>query len=288
MTLWPWTGSKDMDVNLASGIAGGTAVDRPRAQRMPDGWRLPDAVIFDLDGVLVDSEPFWQRAFADVANAWCRDHGLVDPGLTAADMAEFQGGRVNDTMRKVIKRQLNDQQSEQRLSAAEVALLTEQVIDHVIAEFSTEPTPISSTVEVATRLAAAGIPLAVASSSSSRFIDAALDTLGLADVIAVRHSALELKHGKPAPEVYELALRELGVSAEAAVAVEDSLTGLVSALRADLKALWLAPTRASESELMAELVARLDEVAAPRSLADRAQVIGRLSVSDFGIEDVPA
>jgi beta-phosphoglucomutase-like phosphatase (HAD superfamily) len=96
-------------------------------------------------------------------------------------------------------------------------------------------------VDVARRLAADGTRLAIASSSSQRFIDAVVHRLGMADAFAVTQSAFELAHGKPDPEVYLLTCARLGVDAADALAVEDSVPGLLAALRAGMTAVWLRP-----------------------------------------------
>ncbi len=191
-------------------------------------------VIFDLDGVLVDSELYWQQAFAEVGNAWRVEHGRANPDLTAAGMARFQGGRVNDTMAAVLASVGYD-----ALTDVERDAVTHRVITHASEAFAADPTPIAGSVAVARGLAEEGVRLAVASSSAQEFIDAALDASGLHDAVEVTQSALLLEHGKPHPEVYELALAHLGARAEDGVAIEDSTIGLVSALRAGLRVVWL-------------------------------------------------
>lgn len=192
-------------------------------------------VIFDLDGVLVNSEPYWQRGFAEIVNELCLERGLPNPGLLPEQMARFQGGRVNDTVRAILGELglLSDADS------TTVSILTDRVIDHVAQRFLDAPDPIDSSVWVARQLAERGVPLAVASSSAQRFIDAALDAIGLADAFCVTQSALDLVRGKPDPEVYILTLARMGLEARDVVAIEDSTTGLGAALRAGLATIWL-------------------------------------------------
>lgn len=191
-------------------------------------------VIFDLDGVLVDSEPLWQQGFADVVNAYCVEQGQADPGLTREDMVRFHGGRVKDTVRTLVEEQgLGDTATDETIAA-----LTDRVVEDAASQLSDEVT-ISSSVDVARRLHEGGTRLAVASSSAQRFIEAVVDRLELADAFEVVQSALELEHGKPDPEVYELTLVRLGVSARETIAIEDSVPGVQSALRAGLAVVWL-------------------------------------------------
>lgn len=206
------------------------------------------AVIFDLDGVLVDSEPLWQQGFADVVNAFCVEQGLAHPRLTRPDMERFHGGRVKDTVSTLLE--------EQGLGASvteeTVADLTRRVVEQAASRVSDEVI-IASTVEVARKLHESGVRLAVASSSAHDFIEAVVERIGLADAFEVIQSALELEHGKPDPEVYELTLDRLGVQARATLAVEDSVPGVQSALRAGMPVIWLTP------EPVGEALARLGE-----------------------------
>ena len=233
-------------------------------------------VIFDLDGVLVNSEPYWQRGFAEIATQFCLQRGLPDPGLTPEQMSRFQGGRVNDTVTAI----MSELGYVGYLNPATVVALTDQVIAHVSGQFSENANAIESSVRVARELANRGVLLAVASSSAQQFIDAALDAIGLSDAFVVTQSALELDHGKPHPEVYLLTLAKMGLNAREVVAIEDSTTGLGAALRAEIASIWLLQdTMESEVDALERLRASLGN--AP-GVADLVRRITR----DLTIEDV--
>lgn len=200
------------------------------------------AVIFDLDGVLVDSEPLWQQGFADVVNEFCVEQGRPDPGLTPADMVRFHGGRVKDTVKTLVEEQgLGELATDETITR-----LTERVVEDAAASLSDDVT-IRSSVEVARRLHADGVRMAVASSSAQRFIDAVVERLGLRDAFEVTQSALDLEHGKPDPEVYQLTLDRLGVDAAETVAIEDSVPGVQAAVRAGIAVVWLTPQSRDEA-----------------------------------------
>ncbi len=192
------------------------------------------AVIFDLDGVLVDSEPCWQRGFAMVANDLADEWGLAGR-VTPDEMVQFQGGRVNDTMHSV----MTSLGAEADRLDHDLASITDRVVASVSDAFVSSPSPIPTSVNVARGLADHGVRMAVCSSSGQKFIDTAVTAVGLADAFEVKQSALHLSAGKPDPEVYRVTLGRLGVPATQACAVEDSSRGLVSALAAGLPTVWL-------------------------------------------------
>jgi HAD superfamily hydrolase (TIGR01509 family) len=237
------------------------------------------SVIFDLDGVLVDSEPYWQEAFAGVANEWCVSHGIANPRLTAPQMRRFEGGRVSDTVTTVLT-----ELAGRPLTPLEVADATDRVVDLATRAFAKRPTLIQPSVEVARQLARQGARLGLASSSAPRFIDVALNEAGLTDAFAVTQSALYLEHGKPDPEVYRLTLARLGESADESLAVEDSIRGLISAIRAELRVIWLVrDDDEDDTSAYARLQTALsDAMAEPPVAADVARIVRRLRLADFG------
>ena len=234
------------------------------------------AVIFDLDGVLVNSEHYWQGAFLAITHEFCDESGLADPGLRLEDMATFQGGRVNDTMRAILTALGHGAPAD----PVTVEALAQRVIQQVSAAFRQQSEPITDNVRVARELADRGVLIGVASSSAQAFIDLALEEIGLSDAITVTQSAYPLEHGKPHPEVYRLTLQRMGVTAQDVVAIEDSTTGIGSAVRADLATIWyLDNAEESYDDARARLRGTLGDEA---DAADRVRLITRALL----IEDV--
>lgn len=191
-------------------------------------------VVFDLDGTLVDSEPYWVRGFSTGLAAILRERGHGEHDLDPGQMWRFQGGRVPDTVRRI----LTSLDLRPPLEHTEVETIVELTIEAVTADFRERPAPVPEAVEAARRLHRDGVPMAVCSSSALSFIDAALDVLDLSGAFPVRVSAVGLPHGKPDPDVYLRTLVELGLAAERAVAVEDSPVGVAAAVNAGMSCLW--------------------------------------------------
>ncbi len=194
-----------------------------------------EAVIFDLDGVLVDSEPYWQHAFQQTANDHLRRLEQDQKPFTRADVRQFEGGRVNESLTRMLHARDQPAAVTDRL----IERLTADVIADVSARFAQHPTSIGSSVATARWLGERGVPLAVASSSARSFIDAVLAATGLDPFVTVRKSALRLRNGKPHPEVYRRTVTALGLTPERCLAIEDSATGLAAALRAGIPTVWL-------------------------------------------------
>ena len=197
------------------------------------------AVVFDLDGVLVESEPYWQRAFAETANAWLDAAGSTRPRFDDADMTRFEGGRVNETLGEILDEVRAEIDDPGVGGDAFLDRATSVVVGRVAADFAASPQTIAASVDVARQLHARGTRLAVASSSSEMFIDTALHVIGLDDAFAVRRSALNLEHGKPDPQVYLDAADALGERPEDCVAIEDSSRGIAAAVAAHIPCLGL-------------------------------------------------
>jgi HAD superfamily hydrolase (TIGR01509 family) len=207
--------------------------------------RVRPGVVFDLDGTLVDSEPYWVKGFtAGLAQILQeRGHGTheLDPDL----MARFQGGRVPDSVGAILEwLHLGSE-----IDAPEASAIVEQVITYVTAEFVADPTPIEEAVSTVRVLQEDGVPLAVASSSAPGFIDAVLGVLDLTDAFPVKVSAVGLPRGKPDPTVYLRALGQLGLQPSTSVAVEDSPVGVFAAVNAKMRCVWFVPGPAAAPEL---------------------------------------
>jgi len=170
-----------------------------------------DAVLFDLDGVLVDSEPWWNQVRIEFARAHGR--GWTDEDHHAVMGANSRGWAM--TMRERLH--LDD------LSIDEIQ---DAVVDGVVERYRREPAPVIPGAPEAVRRIAASYPVGIASSAHPDVIRAAVDALGLRAALGAIVSSDEVEHGKPAPDVYRLAAARLGVDAARALVVEDSINGV--------------------------------------------------------------
>ncbi|MQA94120.1 MAG: HAD-IA family hydrolase [Streptosporangiales bacterium] len=175
-------------------------------------------MIFDLDGVLVDSEPVWEevrRAYvSEMGGRWLPDSQSRLMGMStqewAAYLAEDLG--VGGSPGKV----------------------AEQVIDRMAARYADRLPLLPGAVEAVRRLGARW-PLGLASSSPRRLIDTVIAGAGLDGAFQVTRSTEEGGRGKPAPDVYLWVAERLGADPARTVAIEDSSNGLRSAAAAGMR-----------------------------------------------------
>jgi len=176
------------------------------------------AVIFDLDGVLVDSEQVWDA----VREEYTREAGGTwRPGATRAMMGMSSrewSGYMHD--------ELGVPAEPERISTA----VAGRVEDRYRARL-----PLLPGAQAAVRRLAARWRLAIASSSNRPVIELVLELSALGERIAVVVSSEEVAHGKPAPDVYLTAAARLGVPAASCAAVEDSTNGLRAAHAAGMR-----------------------------------------------------
>jgi HAD superfamily hydrolase (TIGR01509 family) len=167
-------------------------------------------VIFDLDGVIVDSEIWWD----EVRAAFAAEHGRA---WTTEDRAAVMGAN-SAAWARIMRERLDLDLPDSAIERA--------IIDGVVARYRREGAPrIDGAIEAVRRIAT-DLPVALASSSHAEVIDAALDATGLADVLTVVVSSDEVAHGKPAPDVYLEAARRLGIAPASCLVVEDSFNGV--------------------------------------------------------------
>ncbi len=179
------------------------------------------AAIFDMDGLLINSEPFWQTAEVAVFNT-------VGVPLTVEMCAQTVGLRIEDAVQYWYRRY-----PWQNKSAAQVAT---EVVDSVIRQIGESGQLMNGVIEVLDFLQSKGIRLALASSSSYRIINTVVDTFQLNKYFEFVYSAEDEPLGKPHPGVYLSTAAKLGIDPLECIAFEDSVTGLVSARAARIKA----------------------------------------------------
>jgi HAD superfamily hydrolase (TIGR01509 family) len=174
-----------------------------------------EAVVFDMDGVLIDSEPVWERVrrglVASRGGHWPADAQNRLMGMSTAEWAAYIAADFGVG-----------------LTPAQVA---EQVITAMAASY-VEHLPLLPGATDAVRALAARWPLGVASSSPRSLIETVLAAADLTAAFAATVSSEEVPHGKPAPDVYLAAAARLSVSPASCAAVEDSSNGLRSAAAA--------------------------------------------------------
>jgi HAD superfamily hydrolase (TIGR01509 family) len=171
-----------------------------------------EAVVFDLDGVIVDSEHVWDAAREILA----RERGGHWHERAQMDMMGMSSTEWSRYMHDVIG--LQDPPEE----------ISSEVVRRLEATYREELPLIDGASEAVARLAQTW-PLAVASSSNRPIIDLVLELSGLDRFYRATVSSEEVQHGKPSPDVYLEAALRLGVDPEHTVAVEDSHNGILSA-----------------------------------------------------------
>ncbi len=182
----------------------------------PDGT-LP-AVIFDLDGVIVDSEIWWHQERV----AWAAALGLV---WSEADSRAVMG--ANSRGWATIMRQ------RMGLPVSDEPEIEAEIVRRVVGRYASGAPVIPGSVD-AVRRTARNHPVAIASSAHRAVIDAALGATGLAEDNLIIVSSDEVDHGKPAPDVYLEAARRLGVDPADCLVVEDSINGVRAGLAAGM------------------------------------------------------
>lgn len=175
------------------------------------------AVIFDLDGVLIDSESVWNAARKEVA--------LRDGGRWPADAQRAMMGMSSTEWSTYMHDQLGVREDPAQISEMVVARLRRLYQEHL---------PLMAGAREAVIGLARDWPLGLASSANRPIIDLALELAGLADRFVATVSSEEVAHGKPAPDVYLETARRIGVEPEACAAVEDSSNGIRSAAAAGM------------------------------------------------------
>jgi HAD superfamily hydrolase (TIGR01509 family) len=178
-----------------------------------------EAVVFDMDGVLVDSEPFGFEALRRVMAR----HGLP---YGEEENAEFLGRTTLDSCR-ILK-------ARHRLPEPE-EILADWYIEEMLEQIARGPIPMAGVPAVLREVRAAGYRMALASSAEPRVIDANLAALSLRPLFEAVVSGTQVPRGKPAPDVFLAAAERLGVPATACLVVEDSRNGLLAAKAAGMR-----------------------------------------------------
>jgi HAD superfamily hydrolase (TIGR01509 family) len=185
-----------------------------------------EAVVFDLDGVLLDSEEIWDQA--------------------REELAHERGGRWHDRAQRDMMGMSSTEWSRYMHETIGLPEPPEEINREVVRRLSDlyrrELPAIPGAREAVERLAARW-PLGLASSSNRELIDLALELLGVQHLFEATVSSEEVARGKPAPDVYLEAARRLGVEPTKAAAVEDSENGILAAKAAGMRVIAIPNRR---------------------------------------------
>ncbi len=184
------------------------------------------AVVFDLDGVLIDSEPVWEQVrrglVAERGGHWSPDAQRRIMGMSTPEWARYLSEDLGVG-----------------LPPDQVATM---VVDRMAARYAEHVPLMDGAVDAVHRIAARW-PLGVASSAPAVLIQTVLKAAGLRSCFSVVMSTEQVAHGKPAPDIYLAVAAELGVPPGDCAAVEDSSNGLRSAAAAGLRVIAIPQPR---------------------------------------------
>jgi len=178
------------------------------------------AVIFDMDGLLIDSEPLWRKGEIEVF----KKRGIE---LTEDDCRSTKGMRVDEVMRH-----WDLKFPEAKLNCLETEKAVINTVAHLIDAEGKSMSGVNETIHFFNDLK---IPMAIASASSNSLINKVLNKLNIKHEFTVVQSAEFMNYGKPHPEVFLEAAKRLNVKPENCLVFEDSVYGVIAAKAAKMK-----------------------------------------------------
>ena len=181
-----------------------------------------DAVIFDMDGVLTDSEPLWKIAMEEVFHS-------VGCSLTREDFQKTVGLRIDEVCEFWYQ---NPAWANRTVSPKEVE---DKIMIRMVELIKENGEPLPGVLETTSYLREQGIKIGLATSSYTVLIDAVLETLGIRDRFDKVHSAEGEQYGKPHPAVYLTVADYFKVDPMRCLVIEDSLNGVISGKAAKMK-----------------------------------------------------
>jgi HAD superfamily hydrolase (TIGR01509 family) len=211
------------------------------------------AIVFDMDGLMVDSEPLSRQAWDEFLRPY--------------------GGQISDEMQSRIIGLRADVSASLIREAFAVPLSVPDMIARradIYARIRAQGVPVMpGLMELQAAIAARNIPWAVASSSSRRHVTEILAQIGLADTVYATACGDEVAHGKPAPDLYLLAAARLGIAPADCLALEDSAPGSQAAITAGMSVIAIPNGHTADADFshvtavypsLHEVAARLDEL----------------------------
>ena len=195
-----------------------------------------DAVIFDMDGILIDSEPLWKIAMEEVFSA-------LGCELSKNDFQKTVGLRIDEVITYWNK--------DQNLGIQDVSVVETAIIDKMIDLVTESPSPLIGVIDTLNFLKGKNKKIGLATSSPERLMIAVLGGLKIKEFFNVAHSAQFEDFGKPHPAVYLTTAQKLEVDSQKCLVIEDSLNGVISGMSAKMKVVCIPEkTHLKEPRLM--------------------------------------
>ena len=183
-----------------------------------------EAVIFDMDGVLIDSEPLWKIAMEKVfSDLGCK--------LSKNDFQRTVGLRIDEV--------INYWNKDQNLGVADEKSVEDDIINRMIELVRENPIPLTGVMETLEYLSKNKLKIGLATSSPNQLLQAVLDGLKIDHFFDVAHSAEFEEFGKPHPAVYLETAKKLNVDSNKCLVIEDSLNGIISGMSAKMKVICI-------------------------------------------------
>jgi sugar-phosphatase len=179
-----------------------------------------EAVIFDMDGVLIDSEPLWKIAMEEVFHS-------LGSKLTKADFQKTVGLRIDEVVHFWNHHENWGVDNEKDVEEAIIVKMIELI--------SANAAPLSGVMDTLMFLKDSGLKIGLGTSSSSRLIQVVLSELQIEHFFDFTHSAETEAFGKPHPAVYLSVAQQLSVSPNKCLVIEDSFNGVIAGLAAKMK-----------------------------------------------------
>lgn len=180
------------------------------------------AVIFDMDGVILDSEPYWKEAEIRIFNS-------LGVPLTEEMCETTTGMRLIDVI-KLWHEKFPWNEKKDKFEKVNT-----EIVKSLIELINQKGVLNNGVIDLLEMFKAKGLPMAVASSSDMKIIDAVLDKFELRKYFREVHSAEFEEYGKPHPAIYLTTAKKLGTAPEECLAIEDSFNGVIAAIAARMK-----------------------------------------------------
>jgi len=192
------------------------------------------ALIFDMDGVIVDSEPMHTAVTIEVMQSY-------QVHFTTAEMDRFIGMSMRDFF-SILKKE--------HALAAPVEAMIQRQIDGIYRHIKEDPQqPVPGILEILAYLKSRGIPAAIASSSPKILIEAIVARLQIADAFSLLLSGEDFPRSKPDPAIYLTAAEKLGVNPADCLVIEDSQNGTIAAKDAGMRCIGFQNPNSGQQDL---------------------------------------